>query len=170
MESYNILSHTQFGFRHGKSTEDAVSLLINSVSQHLDKSFDTVSSKILLQKLQNVGIRGVALDWFSSYLSDREQVTKIGEVVSNPMEIKYGVPQGSILGPTLFLVYLNDISTALPSNVEADIICYADDTAIIFNGVSWKSALTRTSTGLSEISKWLSKNLLTRQNQISLLS
>lgn len=177
IESRNLLSPRQFGFRHYKSTEDAVVLLSDLVSQYLDsgngcigvfldlaKAFDTVSSKILLSKLQQFGIRGIALDWFNSYLSGRKQLVKIGSHKSDTLPVMYGVPQGSILGPTLFLIYMNDIHDL---QINAEILCYADDTAIIFKGSDWNKTYENTEKGMVTINEWLSKNLLTLNHKKS---
>lgn len=172
LEKYELLSSRQFGFRRGKSTEDAVQLLTETVSSHLDggkrcigafldlaKAFDTISKPILLQKLECIGIRGNALSWFASYLSNRKQCVRVGQYVSSELSVEYGVPQGSILGPTLFTVYMDNI---LRINLaSADIICYADDTVAIFHGKDWQSAANVTETGMSELSRWLDANLLT---------
>ena len=96
----------------------------------LSKAFDTVNHQILLDKLQYYGVRGVADDWFSNYLQNRQQFVQYNGTNSSSHNIKCGVPQGSILGPLLFLIYVNDlcyVSKAL------DFILFADDTNIFFS-------------------------------------
>ena len=93
----------------------------------LSKAFDTIKYKILLSKLWHCGIRGVAHDWFCSYLSNRKQLVEINNICSNTKSIKYGVPQDSILGPLLFSIYVNDLNNFL---TLGKCIMYADDTNI----------------------------------------
>ena len=92
----------------------------------LSAAFDTVDHQILLRKLDNIGIRGKELDWFRSYLTERKQSVVLGAKKSEELTIKSGVPQGSVLGPLLFLIYINDMpkSTTLPTSL------FADDTTV----------------------------------------
>lgn len=125
----------------------------------LAKAFDTVSIPILLQKLSCLGVRGIPHDWFRSYLTNRSQCVRVGKDISDQLPIEFGVPQGSVLGPTLFLIYMCDIMN-IPIDC-ADIICYADDTVIIFKGISWEEVHKTAEKGMSLIADWLNNNLLT---------
>ena len=124
------------------STSMALLKLVDDLSRVLDdggyavgifidlaKAFDTVNHKILLKKLHFYGIRGTALAWFESYLSNRQQYVKMGIEKSNSALVKCGVPQSSILGPMLFLVYINDLNDIV---IKSRIIMFADDTNMFF--------------------------------------
>ena len=93
------------------------------------KAFDTVNHNILLKKLHHYGIRGITNDWFKSYLNNRTQQTKVNDFISEKIEITHGVPQGSILGTLLFLVYINDLHDAVTRSL---IRHFADDTYILY--------------------------------------
>lgn len=172
MEKFKIISSSQYGFRRHKNTEDAILSLTSHITEVLDKgqkcltvfldlkkAFDTVSVPILLQKLENIGIRGTALSLFKDYLSNRKQRVKIGDYMSSDSSVSFGVPQGSVLGPTLFLVYINDL---LSQKIDdGRIFAYADDTAIVFSGSSWDAVKRSAEKGLANIYFWLKSNLLT---------
>lgn len=172
LEKNKLLSHNQFGFRSDRSTEDAVHELVHNVSSGLNdgkkclavfldlaKAFDTVSIPLLLEKLDCLGVRGCQLDIFRDYLSNRNQRVQIDGNLSQEFPINYGVPQGSILGPTLFLVYINDLC-ALSLN-QGRIITYADDTALIFQDNTWQGVFREAQQGLNSTNEWLRQNILT---------
>ena len=114
-----------------------VAVLTACVLLDMSKAFDSVDHQILLRKLQDVGASTSVLQWFNSYLTNRYQVVRIHSTVSNPLPIEYGVPQGSILGPLLFSIYVNDLPEA-PRNCSTE--CYVDDTKLF---VSFHSQDTR---------------------------
>ena len=123
INKHDLSCKFQFGFREDHSTNLALIYLVDKISNSLDtgeyvlelfldftKAFDTVSHAILLQKLEHLGVRGISLNWFESYLSNRSQYVDHSGISSEPQYIHCGVPQGSILGPLLFLLYINDLS------------------------------------------------------------
>jgi hypothetical protein len=166
----NVLYDKQFGFRKQFSTEMALLLLTDKISAALElgefvlgvfldfsKAFDTVNHAILLDKLQHYGIRGVANDWIRSYLYDRSQYVFYDGEKSSVKTISCGVPQGSILGPLLFLVYINDLSK-ISNNLF--MLMYADDTNIFLCGKRLRDLETLMNTELSSLTDWLNANKL----------
>jgi hypothetical protein len=136
----NLISPCQFGFRKSHATVHPLSLFVNSIGRALNdkkhsiaifcdlkKAFDTVDHKILLKKLSKIGVSEATLKWFESYLKNRYQYVSVGSSASNLLCIKIGVPQGSILGPLLFLIYIND----LPKISNLLSFLFADDTTLL---------------------------------------
>ena len=124
----------------------------------LAKAFDTVDHSILLDKLEYYGIRGTALNWFKSYLTDRTQKVSINGELSNSCKITSGVPQGSVLGPLLFLLYINDmplVSKLLKFHL------FADDTSIFFSDQNLRNLENIVNHELTKVSDWLTANKLT---------
>ena len=173
---YNLLSSNQSGFRAMHSTQTCLlevtdylldnfnsGLYTGVVFLDLKKAFDTVHHKVLLNKLQSIGVQGSELNWFESYLSNRQQVTKIGDFMSSPAFVNFGVPQGSILGPLLFTLYINSLSSVITnSNAEVTLYAmYADDTAIFVKGKSVSNINDIMNTEISKVAKWLNENFLT---------
>lgn len=178
LSKIDFLSKSQYGFRRNHSTQDAVSALTSHIVENVDrgqkciavfldikKAFDTVSVPILIKRLEDIGIRGVALSLFSDYLNGRTQQVKIGQYISSESSVAYGVPQGSVLGPTLFLIYINSLCNM---NINAGrVFSYADDTSIVFVGNTWESVRRAAETGLAEVASWLKANLLTLNTEKS---
>ena len=165
-----ILSNNQFGFREGLGTTDAITALTEFIVQTVDKgdkclgvfldlakAFDSVPHDILLCKLSSVGINYTSLKWFDSYLANRIQSVTIQGRQSESQHLKYGVPQGSVLGPILFLVYINDLCQ-LP---VGKVITYADDTVILFKGSNWDTTFEKANEGMEIVRNWLGHFMLT---------
>ena len=121
----------------------------------LQKAFDTANHDILLSKLNHYGIRGVASNWFKSYLIDRTQYTTINNERSEIRNIKYGVPQGSLLGPLLFLIYINNLSRSIKNS---KIHHFADDTNLLCASSSLKDINKKINFDLSNLVQWLLAN------------
>ena len=139
----NLLCMNQFGFRPGHSTELAALRLVDNLIAEIDmynvptniyidlsKAFDTLDHSILLSKLNYYGVTGCSYDLLSSYLTDISQYVEFSGHKSDTLPISTGVPQGSVLGPLLFLIYINDLP--LVSNIF-DMLMYADDTTLYCN-------------------------------------
>lgn len=170
LDMNEILSRNQFGFRERMGTSDAISKLSHHVLNTLDqnkqcigvfldlaKAFDTVCHRLLIEKLNNIGVVGKALSWFKSYLTDRTQVVHINNISSNVAGIEYGVPQGSVLGPILFNIFINDLCDL---EINGNITTFADDTVVLFTGESWSSVNGICEEEMRKIKLWLDRNLL----------
>ena len=171
IDKHNILFKYQFGFRKDHSTELAIleitDILKTSIDNNLitcgvfldfSKAFDTVNQEILLRKLYKYGVRGKTLDWFTSYLTNRTQYVKLGNIESNFLQIVCGVPQGSTLGPLLFLLYINDLPN---SSDMLSFRLFADDANIFY--------ATKTSKDLEAVMNLELRRVLTIAISISCL-
>ena len=168
--SNNLFSPRQFGFLKGRSTEQAVVTLLEffysvlndkeysiNIFVDLSKAFDTVKHGVLVNKLQLYGIRGVQLNLISSYLKNRFQYVTLNAQSSNRRNISSGVPQGSILGPILFLIYINDLP-----NISNDFstVLYADDTTISVRGSNFTDLVSSCNAKLDRFNNWCAANRL----------
>ena len=123
----------------------------------LQKAFDTVNHAILLSKLEHYGVRGCALEWFRSYLSDRNQYVSLNGSNSDLLSVTCGVPQGSVLGPLLFLIYINDLPNA---SKRLTFYLFADDTNIYHESQDFANLTKTVNKELRLVKKWLDANKL----------
>uniref|UniRef100_UPI003AAD7030 uncharacterized protein n=1 Tax=Centroberyx gerrardi TaxID=166262 RepID=UPI003AAD7030 len=173
LDSNNLHELFQSGFRPKHSTETALVRITNDLLRAADSglltililldlsaAFDTISHPLLLERLADIGITGVALSWFSSYLTDRQQYVQLGNHRSRCSAVPLGVPQGSVLGPLLFIIYLLPLGTILRHH-GVHFHCYADDTQVYIS-TKPTTALPPTplTTCLQDIRSWLSRNFL----------
>ena len=133
----------------------------------LTKAFDTVDHNILLQKLYNYGIRGNIHSLFKSYLSNRQQFVKVNDAQSNLKSINCGVPQGSVLGPLLFIIYINDIANCCKEGLFR---IFADDTGIFCHSNTIDSLVTKAEGITKKVSEWFKANKLTLKGKSYLWS
>ena len=170
IENHHILTDGQYGFRSNHSTSLALTEFVEKVSSAIDKqestvgvfidlkkAFDTVDHKILLSKLQCYGIRGLALDWIKSYLANRGQYVSYNNSNSELKHIKCGVPQGSILGPVLFILYINDMCEV---SKLLNIILFADDTSIFYSTRNIVDITRTVNNALEKLDIWFTVNKL----------
>ena len=170
LDEHKIITDNQFGFRKNHSTELAIANIHNTLLQNLDddkitcsifldlaKAFDSVNHNILIRKLEKYGIRGMPLDLLKSYLHNRQHFTKFNNTESNLKVLDIGVPQGSILGPLLFLLFINDLPLVTNFNVKL----FADDTFLSLTGTDLKTLQKKVNMELKKVSVWFSNNKLT---------
>ena len=159
LNSRNLLYNYQSGFRKNHSTDFCLSFLNDKILKGFDqglitgmilidlqKAFDTIDHEILLQKLYAIGFSKHSVNWFRSCLTNRTFLVNLGNVFSQPVCVSSGIPQGSILGPLIFLIYINDMSQA----VKCNLFLYADDTCLVCHHKD-----------INEIEKQLNKNFQT---------
>ena len=169
LEINKLLYENQYGFLRGRSTVHNITKLTNRISHDLNEkkfvigvfldikqAFDSVSHKILLDKLENLGITDTVLKWFTSYLSDRKQFTEIDGSKSSNQIIDISVLQGSILGPILFLCFINDLNLS----TELLTLLFADDTAIVDSDSDINILINRVNCELQKVANWFRANQL----------
>jgi len=170
VKSCGLLCDNQFGFRENHSTADALLEFLNIASDSLDdkcflvsvfldfsKAFDTVDHMVLLRKLDHMGVRGIMNDWFRSYLVGRTQRVVIGKSISSQCSIQRGVPQGSVLGPVLFLLYINDMHRCCE---KLKLIHFADDTTAICVRSDARVLVEDVNADLVNVKEWVNTNRL----------
>ena len=170
LEKNDILSNTQYGFRKKRSTESALINYINnihnglnkkhyvtSIFMDLSKAFDVIDHSILKPKLEHYGFRGIFLEFILSYVQDRQYFVSSNGFKSPTKTVNIGVPQGSILGPLLFLIYINDMKN---SSIILHFLQYADDSTITFSSNNLKNCIDVMKTECNKVLEWLIANKL----------
>ena len=165
-----IITESQYGFRAGFSTDLCTTDCVQYINDNIDdgkyvaavyfdlsRAFDTVCGRFMSEKLHNIGIRDSINLWLTSFLEKRNFFVKIGDSRSDEFDVEYGTPQGSVLGPLMFILYIND----LPHHLSAGkLFLYADDTCVIVTAVSQNELIQKIQTVTIEFQNWCSKNRL----------
>lgn len=173
MKKHNLISAFQFGFQKHSGTLSAASCLLDTIRFSLDasnkaicsgifidvtKAFDSISHELLMKKLYRHGIRGKSFDLIESFLTNRTQYVSLNNTNSSPMNIEFGTPQGSTLGPVLFILYLNDITKL---KLHGKIILFADDAALIYSACDVIELNQQMNEDVATLSHWFESNKLT---------
>nr|CAH7738545.1 unnamed protein product [Callosobruchus chinensis] len=171
VEKHDLISEHQFGFKKGKSTDDAMLELMQEIFVAVDnktpamcvfvdlaKAFDTIDHGHLLDTLEDIGFRGKAHSLLESYLTGRSQTIKVNDTESKKRAMQCGVPQGSVLGPLLFTLYMNDIFSL---QCSGKVVSFADDTAIVYTADTWEALKIEAEGDLKTVFNFLQSKLLT---------
>jgi len=171
IDQNNILKDSQYGFRTGSSTSHAILDIISATQNNIDnrlfscavfidlnKAYDTVDHEILLKKLYIYRIWGITNDWLKLYLLNRSQTTEVNGSVSTKEANPHGTPQGSVLGPLLFLLYINEITN---SSKKLNFFLFADDTNLLYAHKNLKTLELTINAELIKLCDWLTANKLT---------
>ena len=170
LSMHNILCNSQFGFRAGHSTSAALGALtddwlrfidigqiIGAIYVDLKRAFDTVDTRVMSTKLRRIGCSDMVISWFNSYLNNRKQRVAVRGTLSDEHSVSLGVPQGSILGPLLFLIYIDDLVQALK---HCSVIMYADDTTLYVHSKSLQDIQSKLQEDMNSLKEWLCVNKL----------
>ena len=170
IDDFNIIHDNQFGFRRNRSTYMALNVLLDKFHESvtskeymiglfmdLSRAFDTISHDILLNKLYKYGIRGLSYDWIKSYLSNRKQYVNYKNSSSDTLNVNIGIPQGSILGPLLFILYINDLHNV---SDKLTLLQFADDSSFFVSGRSLPELFNVLQNEIVKIREWLNNNKL----------
>ena len=170
LNKYNVISPNQFGFQKGKNTTQAILNFLTKIYESFNEkmhtvgvfldfrnAFDTVNHGILVDKLEHYGIRGIAKSWFISYLSNRKQRVRVNSAFSPFNSVNMGVPQGSVLGPILFNLYINDLPKV---SKKLNTTLFADDSTLTFSHQNYLSLISILNQELENIYKWTISNRL----------
>ena len=171
MRKHSIWYEGQYGFRKNRSCSDAINDFIGNIVEGIDqnqhtiavfldmsKLFDTIKHSVLFEKLHNCGIRGVALNWFKSYLTDRKLIVRFDNTDSDVYNVEYGTAQGSVLGPILYNFFTNNLTLQLKFS---HCICFADDTTIFIRGANLNFMKKKLRDDLARVSTYFKKHRLT---------
>ena len=165
-----VLYNHQYGFRKGLSTDLALVAVIDDILNKLEKkddvvgiymdlskAFDTLDHTVLLCKLQFYGLRGPVYEWIKNYLCDRKQIVKYNGIMSKPQYVTCGVPQGSIMGPILFLLYINDIHRI---STKISFVLFADDSNVFLSGPDINRNIQVLNKELEILNLWFKSNFM----------